>query len=92
MPETPATPARQRLGQLLIDTVLLDAAAAVEYQQAAACRDKLRQCGDLALPKQMRVGLAYWKLYTAEPSVECMQGIVRQPTHRVKNGSKPSKW
>ncbi|MNB98150.1 hypothetical protein D3C75_453940 [compost metagenome] len=52
-------PSRQRLGQLLIDTVLLDAAAAVEHQQAAACRDKLRQCGDLALPETdaSRIGI-----------------------------------
>ena len=44
-------PARQRLGQLLIDAVLLDAAAAVEHQQAAARRYQLRQRGYLALPE-----------------------------------------
>ena len=44
-------PARQRLGQLLIDPVLLDAATPVEHQQTAAGRDQLGQPGDLAFTK-----------------------------------------
>jgi len=42
---------RSRLGQLVIDAVFLDAATAVEHQQATACRDQVGQRGYLAVTK-----------------------------------------